>query len=208
MTFWNREHSEQEGVLYPADSVFGLLFGPIGLIALGIWWSKTRPPVGRAVFGAFFVFYLAAMFTMTFAPIYVDGLEYLRTEEALTGNLNAGHNFVPFASIVEILKNQTLSVALRQIGGNLVLMFPLGFAMTVGGRSVKALKTVAVAVAVSFGIETIQLLGSQAYGFNWKSVDVDDVILNTAGALVGWTIGKLFERSVGSGALEVFRTPE
>jgi glycopeptide antibiotics resistance protein len=43
-----------------------------------------------------------------------------------------------------------------------------------------------MAVMVSFGIEILQLTISTVVGFPYRVFDVDDVILNTTGAALGW----------------------
>ncbi len=55
-----------------------------------------------------------------------------------------------------------------------------------------------MAVMVSLGIEILQLAISTVVGFPYRVFDVDDLILNTAGAALGWagwrvTIGWLYK---------------
>jgi glycopeptide antibiotics resistance protein len=46
------------------------------------------------------------------------------------------------------------------------------------------------ALATSLGVEAIQYLGTVT-GFMNRSVDIDDLILNVLGALLGWGIWKV-----------------
>ena len=76
---------------------------------------------------------------------------------------------------------------MRQLGGNLLLLVPLGFLLPLASPRFRQFrKTVAVAVMVSLGIEMLQLTISTVVGFPYRVFDVDDLILNTAGAAVGW----------------------
>jgi glycopeptide antibiotics resistance protein len=50
-------------------------------------------------------------------------------------------------------------------------------------------------VAVSLSIELAQYIGSfYIFGIRWKSADVDDLIVNVAGALLGFLLTKLLIR--------------
>ena len=113
------------------------------------------------------------------------------------------YNFVPFASITDMIRYSLPEVAVRNILGNVVLFVPLGVILPVlfpRARRLGALLWRAAAVSVA--IEVLQALTRT------RSTDVDDVILNVTGALlgygafalltmaavrVGW-LGRLFER--------------
>ena len=60
---------------------------------------------------------------MTFFPIPVDHglLEYNRNM-----GLQCINNLVPFRMIYHIIKSESVIVVIYQIGGNLMLLFPLG----------------------------------------------------------------------------------
>ena len=61
---------------------------------------------------------------MTFFPIPVDHglLEYNRNM-----GLQCINNLVPFRMIYHIIKSESVIVVIYQIGGNLMLLFPLGY---------------------------------------------------------------------------------
>ena len=97
----------------------------------------------------------------------------LRGSSTPTGQIN----LVPGASILDIFSADYRNAA-ENVVGNLMLFFPLGFfAMIVTRLSIA--QVTLCAAAFSTGIELTQL----AFGNRW--VDIDDVFLNTAGALVG-----------------------
>ncbi|MEZ5165658.1 MAG: VanZ family protein [Acidimicrobiales bacterium] len=98
-------------------------------------------------------------------------------------------NFTPFASIVEILRSTSPWFALENIGGNVVMFIPFGFLMPVLFEKVRhpwAILWRAAAVSV--------LIESAQYVTRARAVDVDDVILNTTGALVGYGIFAVVSR--------------
>ena len=97
-------------------------------------------------------------------------------------------SFVPLASISQLLRETSPETAITNIGGNLVLLVPFGFLMPLlftRMRSVWA--TTWRAAVVSVVIE----MGQSITGA--RASDVDDVILNTAGAIAGYLIYRGFE---------------
>ena len=101
----------------------------------------------------------------------------------------AGHwiNLVPFATIGAQLRF-TSGSALVQLIGNVLLLLPLGLLGPVVMPSLRRASRLAlVALGCSVAIELAQLAGTSIRLMN-RSVDVDDVILNVAGALLGWLV--------------------
>ncbi len=78
--------------------------------------------------------------------------------------------------------------ALPQILANVVFFVPLGF---IAGRLFRwgLARTALAGLAVSLLVETAQLTGVFGiYAYAYRTFDVDDLIYNTAGALVGWLL--------------------
>ena len=77
----------------------------------------------------------------------------------------------------------------KQIVGNVVMLLPLGmFIPLMFSRVRKFIPVVVLCFLTSVMIELMQLITS------YRSTDVDDVILNTAGACIGFLIYKLLEK--------------
>jgi hypothetical protein len=105
---------------------------------------------------------------------------------------SSGINLVPFASIRQLLTQTVPSVAVRNIVGNLVLFIPFGVALPLLFANVRSVGAVAWrAAAVSAAIEVMQWLTGA------RAIDVDDVILNTAGAVVGYGVYRLIALLAG-----------
>lgn len=89
-------------------------------------------------------------------------------------------NYIPFADFS--VSNMT-GMAL-----NIVMFIPFGdFLPTYFGYFRKAHRTVLAGFLMSLSIEVLQL-------FTFRTTDVDDLMMNTIGALVGYGIAKLFLR--------------
>lgn len=102
-----------------------------------------------------------------------------------------GVNFIPFKSIsdfISMLNNPYIDnrqVVIRNILGNIVLFTPISLAMVLLWKRWQQLLSMSLfSLFVPMGIEFVQL-------FIGRSVDIDDVILNFTGLMVGFWIGKI-----------------
>jgi len=83
-------------------------------------------------------------------------------------------------------------VALRNIGGNLVLLAPFGFLLPLAWKDAKTLgKVLPTGFLLSLLIELLHLI------IPGRAADVDDLILNTLGLLFGFLAFKLFDLLLG-----------
>lgn len=127
--------------------------------------------------------HLLAVAWLTLLPLPV-GAEAI---EAARRQATYDHNPIPLATLAFQLRDGLTPHEVRQLVGNVLLFFPLGVyapALWRPMRSVGAL--VAAAVALSALVELIQLRLATSYGFPVRVADVDDVLLNAAGATLGW----------------------
>ena len=92
--------------------------------------------------------------------------------------------------------------AVQQFGFNIALFVPLGMLVQhVSGRGL--LITAATGFAVSLAVELTQLTGIWfVYPCPYRLFDVDDLIANTTGALVGWLLGPMLRVLPGHTAVE------
>jgi glycopeptide antibiotics resistance protein len=90
---------------------------------------------------------------------------------------------IPFGTIRLLIDG---SQSLRQLGGNLLLLAPMGVLAPIAWRAARPWgRTMAWGVVASVAIEVSQLtLGSLAGQF-YRVVDIDDVLLNVAGVAAG-----------------------
>ena len=93
-----------------------------------------------------------------------------------------GVNLVPFSMIIKDVKEGGRNFVVN-ILGNLVVFLPLGFAMPIlGGRATRAWHVALTGALLSAGIELAQ------YELGRRVADIDDVLMNTTGAAVGYAI--------------------
>jgi glycopeptide antibiotics resistance protein len=88
-----------------------------------------------------------------------------------------------------------ISLIVRNVGGNILLLMPLGFLVPVIWNKAKDFKEVTlIGFAVSIVIELLQLL--ESFGGEWDRVtDIDDVICNVVGTIIGYLIYVLITKS-------------
>ncbi|MFI9802882.1 VanZ family protein [Streptomyces sp. NPDC052301] len=102
-------------------------------------------------------------------------------------------NLHPGRSLKDYLEHAQVRDAIRQIGGNLLLGVPFGILVPVLAPRARGMFRVAALTAlVMLTVELVQ--GALITG---RAFDIDDVILNTAGALLGWLLlGRRLGRAV------------
>ncbi|MFI1832785.1 VanZ family protein [Streptomyces olivaceoviridis] len=109
-------------------------------------------------------------------------------------------NLHPGRSLQAYLEQASLRDALRQLGGNVLLGVPFGVLVPVlAPRARGVLQVLALTALVMLMVELVQ--GALVTG---RAFDIDDVILNTAGALLGWL---LLGRRLGRGVHRRVREP-
>ena len=133
------------------------------------------------------VLYLAGLACFTLYPLPIGdagpGITY-----GIPPQLN------PLNFIFDIVKDGWKAVF--QTFFNVVLFLPLGF---IAGRflQMKLPAATILALVVSCLIETAQLTGLFGiYPYAYRTFEVDDIIFNTLGGMLGWFCAKLFARTL------------
>lgn len=115
-------------------------------------------------------------------------LEPSAASEALTHS-----NFKPGDSIRDYLAQPAFRDTVKQIGGNILLGVPFGMLLPVLLPRTRGLVRVAVATAVTMVLVEL----AQGAFVTGRTFDIDDVILNTTGALLGYLLlGRRLGRAV------------
>ncbi|MEV8391183.1 VanZ family protein [Streptomyces sp. NPDC056650] len=145
------------------------------------------------------------MLIMTVALVALTGFAAVLAELTLTPSPAseeiAGANLSPGHSLRQYAEDYTFLAACKQIGGNLLMGAPFGLILPVlVPRRLRMVRVVALTVVVMVLVELAQ--GAVVRG---RAFDVDDVILNTGGAviaylLVGRVIGRRFHALGAAGA--------
>ena len=113
--------------------------------------------------------------------VYLLVLFQLVTSQDLIGG---GTNLTPFK---EIFRYELMSTSfIKQVLGNIVLFIPLGYFMSYYCKIKGIVGITIVSLLSSVTIEIVQ-------HFIGRSVDIDDVILNVIGGIIGFLLYKLLK---------------
>jgi len=163
-----------------------LTFTPFGvvavllylIIAISIGIKKKTPATRQVLYFVFFVYLLAvAKITLFPIPLHHYGV-------------NApANNLIPFHTIRAVIAGKSLSYDLYNLGGNILLFVPFGFLLPlISGRQNRFLRVVLLGFCMTLVLESGKFIISSILGFTYRDFDVDDLILNTFGAIVGFGI--------------------
>jgi glycopeptide antibiotics resistance protein len=101
-------------------------------------------------------------------------------------------NLIPFNLGTSNLRNSyQLRFFLYEIFANILLTIPFGFGVSFVAH-VKQRNFYWIPLAVGLGIEMTQLLISFIIRFLYRAIDINDVILNAFGVLIGYGIFRVF----------------
>ena len=100
------------------------------------------------------------------------------------------NNFIPFKTIhfYLYLADINLNIRIENLVGNIIGFAPFGFILPLLSKGFQKLSKVTIAtLLLSLTFELIQLV------FEFGSFDVDDLILNTMGGIIGYLTIKVFQ---------------
>jgi glycopeptide antibiotics resistance protein len=120
-----------------------------------------------------FVAYVLLLFKLLFFKVRLN-----------FSDISIGRNFIPFYRIYYYASGQEpYQVGALNLFGNILLFVPMGFFLPAFFKCIRSAKRLLLTVAfISFCIEVLQLLTTTG------EFDIDDVLLNTLGALVGYRL--------------------
>lgn len=166
------------GVFFKTGIPSGILYTLIiiAIVAIGIglsfnWVNNKR----RFVLWVFLAEYAFIVICSTIICRSTPSFEYAKLE------------LMPFWTYLAVIKH-TPGVSIWDIVLNIVLFVPLGFLVKLLYPSLSILKMMGVAILCSLLIEINQ------YVFEKGIAQIDDVMHNTTGAMVGWCMACLIVR--------------
>ena len=144
------------------------------------------------------------MLLLTFLPLPIGAQAIAEARAAATYD----HNAVPLATLHFQLDGGITPFELRQLVGNLVLLLPLGIYGPILWPRLRSMPAIVLVGAVaSTLIELGQLAVATAYGFPVRVADIDDVLLNTSGVLVGYLLWRAWSTAASVDSDHAVRGP-
>ena len=167
-------------------------------IPVAIWVLRRGADRRWTLMALLAVIHVTAVVALTIFPIPIAGQEFYRQTRGMSED-----NIVPFATIASqiaglVTSHTTLISRLHMLAeliGNMVVLAPLAIYGPALWPSLRSWRRFAiVAISFSVGIELTQLAGSLMEGFTYRVTDIDDVILNSSGAVAAFFIWRTTER--------------
>ncbi|MFF5981865.1 VanZ family protein [Streptomyces olindensis] len=136
---------------------------------------------------------LAMLCAFTFMVAFAVVLARLTLQPSPASEALTHSNLRPGSSLKAYLDQPELRDAVRQIGGNILLGVPFGVLVpVVAPRTRGVLRVLFLTAVVMLLVEFAQ--GALVTG---RAFDIDDVILNTTGALIGYLVlGRRLSRAI------------
>lgn len=181
------------------ERLFMIIPTALALVAVVVTCLVRKTGVRRMALYLVLTVYVGAVAAVTLFPLPID--RSIGAHMVQGGFIGSWCNIVPFAGIAQTLSEAAytgwwFTIAVTILGGNIAMFVPLGVMLPLVSPKLQKLKAaLPVFVACSVGIELSQLLiGLGIAGYPYRVVDIDDVILNTIGGLVGFALWRLFAR--------------
>jgi glycopeptide antibiotics resistance protein len=176
-------------VVVPSSSL-ALVLLVVGGSGWAAWVAVRRPAASFAVRVLALVGWAALVVSIVFGgiPIQHALIDVLQSESA---TMRFDVQWTPMVTIIAAIQSGE-QMKLMQVAANAVLLAPGGFllATLVPNHARSARTMLRTGLAIAAALETTQFVANVAYGFLWKIVDVDDIILNTAGFAAGWSLAQ------------------
>lgn len=136
---------------------------------------KLRKTFAYIFFFTIFFIYLVGVIKFTQFPIYLS--EYMRAEMGQT--VWRDMNLIPLVTLKYAVLNTSLL--------NILLTIPFGFGLPFVSN-LRFRRVIIAGAIFSIMLEFLQLATALIVGFTFRVVDINDVIFNTIGAVVGYAL--------------------
>ena len=117
--------------------------------------------------------YLVVLAVMTLRPVGADVESNVRV------------NLKPFATILPALRHGPGTFVFASLVGNVLAFVPLGLLLPLALRRIPWIVVIIAGALLSAAIELTQYALSTNLGYGYRRADIDDVIVNVFGTVVG-----------------------
>jgi glycopeptide antibiotics resistance protein len=126
--------------------------------------------------------------------LYLSYLIYLTFFSRLYGRayIFRSINIIPFKTIIEFLTAKiNTDIIVTNIIGNIAAFMPMGFLLPIIFKRLKTInRLIAAILFATVSIEVIQYIAGVG------ATDIDDIILNLSGGILGYLIYKVFVKTI------------
>lgn len=129
---------------------------------------------------------------------FIFGIYLLRVVDVVVFPLSIGYDIPDFKPNINLVPfdfgscdSFSRELCIREIYQNILLTIPFGFGVNFIAR-IKPKNILWLALGVGFAFESIQLVISVVFRSPFRAVDINDLILNATGVLLGYGIFRVF----------------
>ena len=129
---------------------------------------------------------------------FIFGIYLLRVVDVVVFPLSIGYDIPDFKPNINLVPfdfgscdSFSRELCIREIYQNILLTIPFGFGVNFIAR-IKPKNSLWLALGVGFAFESIQLVISVVFRSPFRAVDINDLILNATGVLLGYGIFRVF----------------
>lgn len=170
----------------PEVMLTGIVVSPlvIALAALVAWRAvRGGTPAFVVAMRVLLVLYLGWVAGATLLPLPVRPL----VADLESAGRGVTVQLVPLASIRDVLLHGTAFTRAWILGGNVLTLAPLGFLLPFAApRLASWWRMAVVALLFPLAVELLQPAASRVLGYSYRVTEVDDVLLNFVGVLLGY----------------------
>jgi glycopeptide antibiotics resistance protein len=171
-------------------------FAPIILLACtiatvaSVFYFILRKPNVKKIAQFFLIVMMDAFYIITVAPAF------FKLSRTVDGDVSPFHgNYIPFKTITEYIMTGNKV----QIFGNILITVPILFLIALSFRKLTFKKSFLISLIVTLSIEPIQLIINLVLNSSANIIDIDDLILNLIGCMMGALLAKFILSFDGKG---------
>ncbi|WP_163652199.1 VanZ family protein [Listeria sp. PSOL-1] len=158
-------------------------------------WIHKKEKIENIIFKTCLYVYSCGVIKYTLFPVLISSQLLKDRAEDITGPF---FNLIPFHTINEIFSIRINIESIMQIVLNIVLFVPLGILLPLCFNKISWKTVFLIGLSTSICIELIQLMQNIIYQAPFKFTDIDDIMLNVFGNVIGYvlflTCKPLFQR--------------
>lgn len=162
-----------------------------GFILLVLWIiisSVMKKSTARKILISLFIVYMTAVASITIFPIIIEPELMVITDKSI--------RLIPFSTISDLLTNATFKTIVLQIFGNILMTIPYGVAVPFLVERKRWYHYLIYTLAFPIAIELSQLIICLLTNSFYRTVDIDDVILNSIGIVIGYGVYKILPKFI------------
>ena len=162
-----------------------------GIVALIFWIIVsciTKKDRSKKILISLFIVYMTVVVSITIFPLIIDPELMPINDRSII--------LVPFSTITNLLENATLWTIVLQIIGNIIMTIPYGIFIPFMVKRKRWYNYLVYTLIFPLAIELTQLIICISTNSFYRTVDIDDVILNSIGIIIGYGIYKILPKFV------------